>query len=66
MCTPKAYIQHNQVETLIMEDIQSIVWETPTRFVLRDLIGKTRHVEGRIISMDLITHQIFIEGRVLD
>ena len=66
MCSPTAFIQEqeNHEKTLIMEDIQSIVWESPTRFVLRDIIGNTRRVEGRIVSMDLLNHQILLEGHV--
>lgn len=66
MCSPKAFVRHNHEETLIMEDIQSIVWETSNRFVLRDIIGKTLSVEGRIVSMDLIDHRILLEGHVSD
>ena len=64
MCSPKAFIREKHEKILIMEDIQSIVWETPTRFVLRDIIGNTRRVEGRIVSMDLLNHQILLEGHV--
>ncbi len=66
MCSPKAFVRHNHEETLVMEDIQSIVWDTPMRFVLRDITGKTRSVEGRIVSMDLINHRILLEGHVSD
>lgn len=64
MCSPKAFIVKDHEKTLVMEDIQSIIWESPTRFVLTDITGKTRSVEGRIVSMDLINHQIFLEGHV--
>lgn len=66
MCSPKAFIIHNHEEIPVMEDIQSITWESPTRFVLRDITGTVRSVEGRIVSMDLITHRILLEGHVSD
>jgi len=64
MCSPKAFIKVSDKEVLVMEDIQSIVWETPTRFVMEDIIGKSKTVEGRIVSMDLLNHQILLEGHV--
>ena len=66
MCIPKAFVRQDHEETLVMEDIDSIVWESPTRFVLRDITGKTVRVEGRIVSMDLLEHRIFLEGNVSD
>jgi predicted RNA-binding protein len=66
MCTPKAYIRHNQEETLVMEDINTITWETSTRFVLRDITGKSLRMEGKILSMDLLEHRILLEGHVSD
>jgi len=64
MCTPKAFIKKGEDEILVMEDIQSIVWEGPNKFVLEDIIGKSKTVEGRIISMDLLNHRILLEGHV--
>ncbi len=66
MCIPKAFLRQNGKETLIMEDIQSIVWKDPTHFILTDIIGNSKSVEGRILAMDLINHQILIEGNVSD
>ncbi len=64
MCSPKAFLRQDGNEILVMEDIQSIVWETPTCFVLRDIMGHARRVEGKIVSMDLINHHILLEGHV--
>ncbi len=64
MCSPKAFIKRDSEEVLVMEDIQSIVWQGPDRFVMEDIIGKTRTVEGRILSMDLLNHRILLEGHV--
>ncbi len=66
MCIPKAYLRHNHEETLVMEDIDTITWETPTHFVLRDITGKSLHIEGKILSMDLLEHRILLEGHVFD
>ena len=64
MCSPKAFIKKGNEEVLVMEDIQSIIWQGPDKFVMEDIIGKTRTVEGRILSMDLLTHRILLEGHV--
>jgi predicted RNA-binding protein len=64
MCSPKAFIKNDDKEVLVMEDIRSIVWETPNRFIMKDIIGTSKIVEGHIISMDLLNHHILLEGHV--
>ncbi len=66
MCSPTAFILNGREETPIMEDIQSIRWENPTCFILTDIIGNKKRVEGKILFMDLINHRILIEGHVSD
>ncbi len=66
MCSPKVFLRKGKEEILLMEDVQSIVWENTTRFLLTNLLGKTTWVEGKIVSMDLLNHHIIIEGDASD
>ncbi len=64
MCSPTAFIKKGNDEILVMEEIQSIVWQGPDKFVMEDIVGKSKTVEGRILSMDLLNHKILLEGHV--
>ena len=60
MCSPTAFIRGKKGLKPVMEEISSIIWRDRRRFTLTDIMGRTLEFEGKILSMDLITHEIIL------
>ena len=60
MCSPTAFTQVKARLEPVMEDLTSIVWYDRQRFTLTDITDRTLEFEGKIVSMDLITHEIIL------
>jgi len=60
MCSPTAFTQGKAGLEPVVEGLTSIIWHDRQRFTLTDITGRTLEFEGKIVSMDLITHEIIL------
>jgi predicted RNA-binding protein len=60
MCESNVYLAEGDDETLLMEDVGWMEVEGGT-LVLKDILGREKTVEGRLLYADFVQHRIVIE-----
>ena len=60
MCESNVYVAEGDQEVLLMEDAGWLEVEGDT-LVVRDLLGREKRVEGRLLYADLVQHRIVVE-----
>lgn len=59
MCEAKVYLKKDEELELLMEDCISIVPEGD-KLILRDILGKSETVEGKILEVGLLDHKVIL------
>ena len=60
MCEASAYILENEKETLIMEAVDKVLPEEDG-IRLISIFGDQKFIKGRIYSLSLVDHKVFIK-----
>jgi predicted RNA-binding protein len=61
MCESKVFLETNEGEQLVLEDVTSIRPEGDG-YRLVNLFGEQAHVRGRIKDIDLLKHRVVFEA----
>ena len=59
MCEAKVYLKKDEELELLMEDCISIIPEG-NKLILRDILGKSEVVEGKILEVELLDHKVIL------
>ena len=59
MCEAKVYLKKDEELELLMEDCISIVPDG-NKLILRDILGKSKTVEGKILEVGLLDHKVVL------
>ncbi len=59
MCEAKVYLKKDEELELLMEDCISIVPDG-NKLILRDILGKSEVVEGKILEVGLLDHKVVL------
>ncbi len=60
MCESNVYIAEAGGETLLMEDVGWLEMNGST-IMLKDILGREKTLEGRLLYIDFVQHHIVIE-----
>lgn len=60
MCESSVFVVRDEEEELLMEDVAWIEVQNGT-ILLKDIMGRTEEVKGRIAYADLVQHHIVLE-----
>jgi len=63
MCSPTVFIRDSKGLEPVMGELTSIAWRDKQCLILKDITGRVLEIEGKILSMDLIAHEIVL-GKV--
>ncbi len=60
MCESNVYLAEGEAETLLMEDVGWLEVDGAT-IVLKDILGRQKRLDGRLLYADFVQHRIVIE-----
>jgi len=61
MCEANAYVETDGTEELFMESVDMIQPETENRWLIVDIFGDQKILEGKIKKISLLNHKIILE-----
>jgi predicted RNA-binding protein len=61
MCEANAYVEADGTEELFMESVDMIQPETENRWLIVDIFGGQKILEGKIKKISLLNHKIILE-----
>lgn len=62
MCEANAYVYNNGKEDLIMESVDLVEPQEEGKFILKNIFGEQKIVQGKIKFMKLVDHKIIFES----